>query len=78
MRIAAKAIEIAHLSHVSADGDRSEGGKQWCATGRREDADDPVPGRIYLDAAAFGAGSCCTQASKWISHTVSRILIGII
>ncbi|CAJ1368448.1 unnamed protein product [Effrenium voratum] len=28
-----------------------------------EDTDDPVAGRIYLDAAAFGAGSCCTQAT---------------
>lgn len=28
-----------------------------------EDTDDPVKDKIYLDAAAFGAGSCCTQAT---------------
>jgi len=27
------------------------------------DVDDPVPGYIYLDASAFGAGSCCTQVT---------------
>jgi len=24
---------------------------------------DPIPGSIYMDASAFGAGSCCTQAT---------------
>lgn len=28
-----------------------------------EDTDDPVEDKIYLDAAAFGAGSCCTQVT---------------
>lgn len=28
-----------------------------------EDSEDPVEDKIYLDAAAFGAGSCCTQAT---------------
>eukprot|EP00913_Durusdinium_trenchii_P001891 g1750.t1 len=28
-----------------------------------QDTDDPKAKRIYLDAAAFGAGSCCTQAT---------------
>eukprot|EP00435_Cladocopium_sp_Y103_P014180 s1701_g3.t1 len=28
-----------------------------------DDTDDPVEDKIYLDAAAFGAGSCCTQAT---------------
>ncbi|CAE8635660.1 unnamed protein product [Polarella glacialis] len=27
------------------------------------EVDDPVPGHIYLDASAFGAGCCCTQAT---------------
>eukprot|EP00439_Symbiodinium_sp_Y106_P034405 s3124_g4.t1 len=35
----------------------------WQLASDGKECDDPVPGRIYLDAAAFGAGSCCTQAT---------------
>ncbi|CAK9109999.1 unnamed protein product, partial [Durusdinium trenchii] len=60
----ATGLKDASIFDLSPTGARSG---RWTVDAQRlesaPDTDDPKAKRIYLDAAAFGAGSCCTQAT---------------